>query len=399
MSVPSATLGPLGFVVPDQATVLAAVLADLDTSFGGGLNLALDTPQGQLASSITAIVGDANDQFLALANGVDPAYAAGRLQDAIGRIYYITRNPAQPTSVEVLCTGLAGVPIPTGALVKATDGNLYNCVAGDNIGGGGTVILPFVCNITGPVVCPANTVTTIYQSIPGWDTATNVADGVLGNDVESRAAFEARRAQSVAKNAVGSLPAILGSVLAVPNVLDAYVTENPTNGTVTIGGFALAPSSLYVAVVGGDPQAIANAIWEKKAPGAAYNGNTTETVTDPSPIYSTPPTYAVTYEIPAGLSILFAVQIKSSTSVPSNATTLIKAAIISAFAGADGGPRARIGSTILASRFYSTIAALGAWAQIVSILIGTSSPTLNSVTVGIAQTPTVSSGGIAVSYV
>jgi hypothetical protein len=134
----------------------------------------------------------------------------------------------------------------------------------------------------------------------------------------------------------------------------------------------LAPNSLYVAVSGGISQlAVATAIWSKKAPGCAYNGNTTVVVQDTRSGYNPPyPSYNVTYEIPSSLQILFSVNIASNPQVPSNAVTLIQNAIISAFAGGDGGPRARIGSTIYASRFYAPVAALGTWVQIVSIQIG-----------------------------
>ena len=63
--------------------------------------------------------------------------------------------------------------------------------------------------------------------------------------------------------------------------------------------------------------------------------------------------------------------VTNSTAVPANALALIQAAVVAAFLGQDGGPRARIGSTIYASRFYAAVATLGPWALIVSIQIGT----------------------------
>ena len=77
-NVPAASLSPTGFVAPAESDVLTGVQADLQAAFGGNLNPALNTPQGQIAQSVAAIIGDANDQFLALANGVDPAFADGR---------------------------------------------------------------------------------------------------------------------------------------------------------------------------------------------------------------------------------------------------------------------------------------------------------------------------------
>jgi hypothetical protein len=396
-NVPAPSFGPTGFVAPAESDILAGRLADINAAFGGNLNLDLVTPQGQLASSDTAIIGNCYDTFVAITNQVDPAFADGRMQDGIARIYFIERNPALPTSLQVSCLGLSGVAIPVGAQISDPGGNIYICTQAGVIPPGGSVTLSFACSTVGAVAVPATV--SIFQAIPGWDSAT-VVSGVEGQETESRADFEARRAASVAQNSRGSLPSIVGAVLNVPNVIDAFVTENPTSSPLTIGGFTLVPNSVYVAAVGGDPVAIAQAIWSRKAPGCNYNGNTTVTVLDTNSGYTPPfPAYAVQFEIPPALPILFSVSIANSVTVPSNATALIQAAIISAFAGQDGGPRARIGSTIFASRYYAPIAALGSWAQIVSISVGTVGATLNAVAVGIAQVPTISASNIAVSLV
>lgn len=217
-NVPAPSFGVAGFVAPAESTILTGVQADQQAAFGGNLNPSLTTPQGQIAQSTTAIIGEANNQFLALANGVDPAYAAGRMQDAIGRIYYITRNPAQSTVVTATCTGLFGTVIPIGAQAQDQAGNIYLCTAAGTIPVGGSISLPFACAITGAISAPIGYVNTIYQAIPGWDSITNAAAGVIGNDVESRADFEYRRKNSVAINAQGSLPAIYAAVFNVANV-------------------------------------------------------------------------------------------------------------------------------------------------------------------------------------
>jgi len=400
-NVPSPTWTDAGFIIPSAETVLAGVLEDINSAFGGNLNIDLTTPQGQLASSETAVIDEVNQTFLKYTQQVDPAYASGRMQDGIARIYFIERNPSQPTVVQAVCTGLEGVVIPEGALALASDGNQYICTEAGTIPVSGNITLTFECLVPGPIPCPADTLNQIYQSIPGWDSINNPSDGVLGNNVESRQAFEARRAASVALNSIGSLPSVKGAVLTVSNVIDAYVTENDTNSPVTIGGVTLSPNSLYVAVVGGDASAVARAIWSKKAPGCAYNGNTSVQVQDTSTGYVPPyPTYTVQFEIPDPLPILFAVNITNSSLVPADAATQIQNAIISAFAGGDGGPRAKIGVTLYASRFYAPVAALGAWAQIISIEVGSTNSPAASFTGSISgSTLTVSavaSGTLAV---
>jgi len=226
-NVPAPVFGATGFIAPAESAILAGVQADQQAALGSNLNPALTAPQGQLASSQTAIIGDKNDQFLALANGIDPAYAAGRMQDAIGRIYFIERDPALPTVLQIPCNGLAGVVIPANsALIQDSAGNVYSCTATVTIPVGGSITASFACTTTGPIAVPASNGVSIYQAIPGWDSVT-CASGVVGQNVETRSEFEYRRSQSVALNGQGSLPSVLGAVFDVSGVLDAYATENP----------------------------------------------------------------------------------------------------------------------------------------------------------------------------
>lgn len=400
-AVPPVEFGPEGFVAPATAAVLAGVIEDINTAFGGGLNPALETPQGQLASSEAAVIDEVNATFLYYTTQTDPAFAEGRMQDAIGRIYFIERIPSQSTVVQALCTGLEGVVIPLGAQAVAADGARYQSTVEGVIGVSGEVTIPFAALLPGPVPCPADTLTQIYQAIPGWDSITNPTAGTVGNDTESRAEFEARRAASVALNSVGSLPSVLGAVLSVDGVIDAFATENTSNTQETIGGVLLAPNSLYVAVVGGSADDVARAIWSKKAPGCAYNGNTNVTVYDTSPGYVPPyPEYSVSFETPDSLPIVFEVNLNDTNLVPADALEQVRAAIVSAFSGGDGGLRAKIGTTLYASRFYAPVALLGSWAQIVYIKVGSPNTTSAVVTGSIAGTTltvtVVSSGTLAV---
>lgn len=396
-NVPPPVFGPNGFIIPSDAAILAGVLADVNAAFGGGLNLSLSTPQGQLATSMAAIISEVYQGFLFLTTQFDPAYAVGRNQDALARVYDLERNPAEATVVQATCTGAFNVPIPAGALAKASDGNIYTCTGTVTIPIGGSVTASFACNVDGPIACPAGSLTTIYQAISGWDSINNPSDGVIGQDVESRYQLEARRQATLGANARGINQAVLGAVLEVPGVLDAYVVDNPSASPATIGGVSISAHALYVAVVGGAAQAVAFAIWSKKSTGAPYfAGNTSATVQDTSAEYQPPfPSYVVTWETPPALQVLFAVNIVSSSGVPANAATLIQNAIISAFAGGDGGPRASIGALILASRYMAPVEALGAWAQVRTLLVGSANTALATFTAHILGTAlTVISGSV-----
>lgn len=368
-AVPQIAFGPNGPIIPTEAAILAGVQQDLNAAFGTTLNPGLNTPQGQLATSETAIIGDNYAAFLWYCNQVDPALNSGRFQDAIGRIYFQQRIPGAPTVQPCLCTGLAGVVIPVGALAQDQNQALWICQVAGTIPTGGSITLDFANITDGPL--PGPTGLTIYQTVFGWDSVTPSGDAVPGNLVESAAQFEARRAASVASNARAILDAIQGAVLALPGVLDAYCAENPKSSIVIVGGVALLAHSMYVCVLGGSSTAIATAIWTKKAPGCDYTGNTYVNVSDPSTAYAPPPpTYSVAYEVPSIVSLSVLVTLLNNPGIPSNALTLIQNAIVAAFAGADGGTRAGIGATVRAARYYGVVYRLGPWAQIVNIKIG-----------------------------
>jgi uncharacterized phage protein gp47/JayE len=397
-NVPAITWGDLGPVAPSGPAILTGVQADYDVSFNVSFNFDPTTPQGQLTGTTAAIINYFYQLWVYYANQVDPAYASGRMQDAIARIYFLERNPAEPTVVEVVCTGLPGTVIPVGALAQATDGNLYASTGEATIGSGGTATLSFACTTVGPIACPEVTLTRIYRAIPGWDTINNPSGGSPGRDTETRADFELRRAASVAHNSVGSLSAVLGAVLSVDGVLDAYVTENSTNSPVTIGGVSIAAHSIYVAAIGGASAEVANAIFTKKAPGCGMTGSTTVVVTDTNPAYSPPyPTYDIKFQRPSTLDILFQIVIADSSLVPANAITQVQDAILAAFAGDDGGVRPRIGSTIYASRFMPPVLALGAWAQILSLKVDAIPNHINGQGQGTISGTTLTITSVAVS--
>jgi hypothetical protein len=375
-SVPDIEFTPTGIVLPTEAEILAGVNEDQSGAFGGDVNPDPKTPQGQLATSTTAIIADKNSVIAELVDQVDPDNATGFMQDAIGRIYFLNRNPAVATVVQLQCGGNLGTPIPVGAQARDTSGNIYACTLAGVIPVGGSITLPFANIITGPIPAPANTVNKIYLAIPGWDTVNNSVDGVVGSPVESAADFEFRRQNSVAKNANGSIQAVYGEVFSVPGVIDCFVSENvtgspisgPINGNPNSTNFTLKAHSIYVAVTGGLATDVANAIWIKKNEGSDMNGNTTIVVPDTSGYSFPQPMYNITFEIPDPTPYALIVNIKSTSALPSTIVADVQNACVAQFNGVMGVPQAngiipstsggrvRIGSLLLAASFYGPVA-------------------------------------------
>lgn len=401
-NVPSLTFSNTGVSLPQETAILAGVQEDINTAFGGDVNPGLSTPQGQLAQSITAIIGDKNDQIAEVVNNVDPDTAAGRWQDAIGRIYLLDRIAASGTVVTGRCYGLVGTTIPAGSIAQDVNGYLYYSTVAATIEASGWVDVDFQCSTTGPVACPIGNLSRIYTAVIGWDSITNLAAGTPGVDVESRADFEYRRKLSVAINSISLPQSIQGNLLALPDVLDAYVIDNPSASTVNYGAtnYPLGPHSLYAAVVGGTAAEIARAIWTKKSLGCNYNGENSFVIEDSAGYEKPYPAYTVKWKTPDAAAVFVKVQLANDPLLPSNIIDLVRAAVLNAFNGTDGGTRARIGSTIYAGRYYSGVAAVDSNVNIESITLGfDTSASAVSLSFGIDQRPVLDSSNIQVLLV
>ena len=388
-------------VLPAEADILVGVQTDINVAFGGGVNPSLQTPQGQLAQTETAIIGEKNNEIAYIANQVNPAFASGIWQDAIGYIYFMTRIQASGTVVNATCNGAVGTVIPAGSIAQDVNGYLYASTAAATIPAGGNVTVQFQNQTTGPISCAIGALNRIYTAVAGWDTVSNPTAGAIGNDVESRAEFELRRQNSVAVNAVNSLQSIYAAVLAIPNVIDAFVVDNSSNVAISYGAtsYSLAPHSICVSVAGGTSSDIANAIWNKKPPGCGYNGNTSVTVYDTS--YPTPyPSYTVTYLVPTSTPAYFKVQLQNNPLLPSDIVTQVQNAVIESFNGQDGGTAVRINTTTFSGRYYANINAINPNVNVIEVYVGlTASPTTLSAAFGIDQLPTISASQIVVNLV
>lgn len=131
-SVPKLELTSSGISLPEEGDVLNGVIQNFTNAFGKNIkfynangSFLLSTPQGQLASSIAAMISDRNRLLAYYINQVDPNYAVGRMQDGIGRIYFIERKRATNTTVVGRCYGAKDTVIPDGTKVKDTQGNVY----------------------------------------------------------------------------------------------------------------------------------------------------------------------------------------------------------------------------------------------------------------------------------
>ena len=394
----------LGFSADSVSEVRAAVAAAWKAAFKSDntaeLNTEPETPAGQIIDSQTASITQKDSELLYLANMLNPLKATGIFQDALAEIYFLQRKPAIPSSAVIKCAGLPGTVIPVSAQVMSTaDDTIWQNTEAQTIGADGTCECVFECQSAGLISAAAGTLSRINTMVAGWDTAVNLRAATVGQNAETQGAFEARRYKSVALNARGTIAAVYARVADCANVVSCIVRENKTNMPIEIDGYSIKAHSVFVSVVGGSDEDIAEAIYNSCSAGCDYNGNTTVAVTDSA----TGAGEKVTFYRPADYPMYVRVTLQGKDSLPNDYETTVKNAVYDNFYGEStatiaGNPilRAVAGDTVLASRFVPSVLDAGI-SQVVSIRVSSDGKTYTeSVHIPITVDPSLAKEHITV---
>lgn len=362
-----------GVAVSDVEDVRAQVRETWQQAFAADgkpqLDVDPETPAGQLIDSQTAAICEKDNELLFLANQFNPRYAEGKWQDALCNIYFITRHPATPSQATLTCTGLAGTVIPAGAQVRDDEDRNWECTQSTRIGTNSIAQVPFSCLTSGPVEAKAGTIKNIVTSTPGWSTAINEQDAIIGNYEETQAALEARRYQSVALNSRSSEQSAYSRIASLDGVVSCCIRQNRTSEKQVIDGVELRPHSVYTCVLGGSDDEIAEALYNTISAGCDYTGDVEKIVIDPITHVSSVVRFARPTTVPIGIKV----SIRKNTDTPPNAEVAIKEAIYNNFYGLsaeyiNNQPLLRVvgGNTVYASRFYISLLNQG-FSEILSV--------------------------------
>lgn len=369
------------------------------------LNTDPETPQGQIIDSQTAAIHQKDSELAFLANQFNPKTASGIWQDALGKIYFITRKQAINSIAVCTLTGRNGTVISAGSQIRSSyDQTLWtlqeDVTINTLVNNVYTASGVFTCQTAGAIVAGAGTLNQIVTTVAGWDTVTNASAAVVGSEVETQAAFENRRYNSVAKNSRSAEASVYARVADISDVIATYVTGNRTNVAVTVDGYSLAPHSIYVAVIGGTNEEIAEAIYNSLSAGCDYNGNTTVAVTDEY----TGAVENVTFMRPSDYPIYFRVTVQNDGNLPDGYENIIKTAISNNFYGTDSNTtingenilRIIMNSDVYASRFLPSILNAGV-NQILSVELSTDGSTWGDyLHIPITASPSVEDSNISI---
>ena len=266
------TVTPNGVITIDTSDVRSDFETAYKEALGADLNLDSSTPQGQMIINDTTMLTTAQQEVVKMANNVSIYYATGHALDVAGSEWGYYRKSAAGTVVVVKITGTQSTVVPAETLV--TDGTYeYALLNQVTIPAAGYTYGQFQNTVTGPIPCPTGSITDLVEPLAGVSAVENQVNGILGYDAESDNAFRARATANWlnirARSIMGS---IIDNVAQIDGVLSCVGMENPTGSSVTQNGVTMPAHSIYLAIVGGDNEAIARVIAKQKTLGAATVG-------------------------------------------------------------------------------------------------------------------------------
>jgi len=260
----------------------AEILSDKNeaqkTVFGPDLNLAPESPDGQ----ISGLMALSDDQLWQLAeyavNATDPDNATGATLSNLVKINFIERLADSPTRIAFDMAGTPGAIIPAGQLVGETGGSLVARLASSfTFSEAGVASVVGTLTTTGPIEVVAEAFQDILTPQADWFSVNNPSSGIAGRNRETDAELRLRRVRSVGTNSQNMIDSLIGKLGNLAGVTHANVIQNKTDEVDENG---LAPHSFEAIVAGGDDTAIAQTIWETFPFGIGIQGTTSGTAID-----------------------------------------------------------------------------------------------------------------------
>lgn len=198
-------LSSTGFTRKRLDEIIADTNAEFSSVFGDNLNVAPESPDGQIIGTTSGSQADLWEVAEAVYNQFNPSAATGAGLSNLVQINGIIRHAASASTVTVRLTGTNGTIVPLGSIVSTIDKSIsFTTDILATIPVAGFIDVAATATSTGAIPAVTGTITVIDMPVTGWASVNNLADAVLGQDEETDSELRARRELSVTKAAKGS---------------------------------------------------------------------------------------------------------------------------------------------------------------------------------------------------
>jgi len=378
---------PQGFVPKRLADILSDVnerIADIVDPATGEFpfqnasdDSILQQVLGVVAEGISECWGAAYDGSVQF----DPLKNTGAGQAGTVQLNAMLLKPGGYTFITLRLSGKPGATIPAGSRIGTEDSQqAYVTTDPARIGDSGTVDVQARCTEKGPFDPAPGTVISIQTPWPNWLNATNIETLAVGTLAETEEEARRRQQRSTSLTSYRQIEAIFAAGVGVPGVIycRAYVNSN----VYPMDDRGIPFKEVAVVAEGGDPKAIANAIFLRFPVGVIGYGNVSEVFYDSQGV-----SYPISFSRPTDVPIFVQVDvaITNRANFPDNGAQLIADAIVAyaqygGVGNTDGFPP---GADIICSRLYTPANSIGGH-KITNLSIGTDPGALSTDSIPIA---------------
>jgi uncharacterized phage protein gp47/JayE len=283
----ASTLDQTGLTIESKPNIVAFLIACYQAIYGTDINVDSNSPDGQRINIEAQMAADFLELLEDTYNGFAVDTAFGQRLDQLVALNGIQRKAGTQTVANVgifasqalTLPGLDQTVLPAFTVADSA-GNQFQLKTTLVFATSGNANVPFLAVTIGEIQTVANDITNIITPTLGITSVNNptTASDVIGVDEETDSALRVRHAQSLDLAATGPADSVEAALRNIPDVLDAFVVENPTNASVN----GVPAFSIWCIVRGGTNAEIAQAIYTKKSPGCGMKGSTTQVVTRPN---------------------------------------------------------------------------------------------------------------------
>lgn len=275
----------LGLTTLSRAELVTFYTTQFQNIYGADVNLASDSPDGQMMNIFIQSVLDLEDLLTQVYNNFDPDKALGVVLDS--RVAYngIQREQGTFTKTNVTVVTDRSLTLPgldqtlvTPYTVADNAGNQWQLRVTQNPVAAGVYVYEFQAATPGANLTIPNTITVPVVIVLGVVSVNNPTTyTTLGINEETDAQLKVRRQRSVSLGSQGYLAGLIAALQNINGLVSASVYENNTGAT-DING--IPGHSIWVIVSGTATAAdIANAIYTKRNAACGMFGAQTFVIT------------------------------------------------------------------------------------------------------------------------
>ena len=271
-----------GLTLPTYQEIINFLEENFKNIYGFDLDFSQNTPDGQLINIFSQNQVDVNELILDLYNNLFIQFAEGVNLDNLVSNHLIKRNggsytilPVEiETSQPVQLRGLDNGNIDSSSVFSIEDniGNQFFLMSSININDEGKTTALFRAKNIGAVEISLNTLKNIITPQVGVISVNNPFNEIsIGKEEEIDEDLRERYFKTFANGGVGGFDNIVSALYNVEGVLEVGGENNNTNITSTAG---TPPHSVWLIVLGGEGEKIADTIYSILNAGCGMRGET-----------------------------------------------------------------------------------------------------------------------------